>query len=380
MKYLKKYKDILFIGIILITYVFFLINLDYVGSTFSKIIGLLTPFIYGFALAYILNPLLNFIEHSKLLKNIKKEKNKRNIGIFLSYTVFISFLCLFLLFIIPALWDSINQLIKEIPNIGTNIENFINEKIPKTINLFNSEIKIGETLTHNVKQIFDTFISNSGSMASKAVDFTKTLTTTILNIILGVIISLYMLIQKDTFVRQSKKILYALLPEERANDIKEIVSQLHVKISKFLTAKIIDSAIIGIMCYIGVMFIGIKSSLLVAIIVGVTNIIPYFGPFIGAIPCVIIILADDFTKALIFGIFILALQQFDGNILGPKLLGDSLGLSAFWIIFAVVIMTGILGFAGMLIGVPIFAVIYTLIQEFIDRRIKEKNIKTEDEE
>lgn len=376
-KCISKYKDILMIGIILITYVFALINFNIFANVTNKFFALLSPFIYGFVLAYLLNPLMVKIEKSKLLKKIKKEKTKHSISIFFVYVIVCILLFGLIMFVVPETWASVNQLIKQLPNLGSTIENTINDKLPPTVNLFNHEIKISELFNTNIKSILDSALKNTGEYATYAFDLTKTATSTIFNIVMAVIISLYMLIQKDTFLRQSKKILFAITPNEKSKKILKVLNDIHTSISKFLVAKIIDSAIIAILCYIGVSFINTGNHLSIATIVGVTNIIPYFGPFIGAIPSTIIILATDPIKALIFVGFIIALQQFDGNILGPKLLGDSLNISAFWIIFAVVMMSGFFGIPGMIIGVPIFAVIYALISDFIEERLKKKNINIE---
>lgn len=363
MKYIKKHKDLLIVGIILITYIFLWLNISYVGELFNKVISLLTPFIYGFIVAYLLNPLVKFLENNKLFNKIKKNETKHILGITIAYLIFIVLFLFSIIFIIPEIWQSINNIFKDYPNIIKTTTDWITNKIPQNLDFT-------KIIENNIKDWTTTLLNNTPDMATKAIDITKSITKTIINIFIGLIISLYMLMQKETFIRQSKKVLFTCLKEDKAQKTLDICTQLNNKVSKFLVAKIIDSIIIGIMCYVGVLFLKVNNSLTIAFIVGATNIIPYFGPFIGAIPCIIMILSQSPMKALIFSIFILILQQFDGNILGPKLMGNSLGLSAFWIIFAVVMMTGLLGFTGMLIGVPIFAVIYTLIQEKINDKQK----------
>jgi predicted PurR-regulated permease PerM len=181
-----------------------------------------------------------------------------------------------------------------------------------------------------------------------------------------------MLIQKDTFLRQSKKILYTLLPERKYNRTVSILSSLHTKVSQFITVKLLDSFILGILCFIGLLFIGAGHKLPIATMIGIGNIIPYFGSFLATIPCVIIILAESPLKAIIFLIFVLILQWVDNNIISPKLMEDSMDLNAFWVIFALIVMTGLFGFTGIILGVPIFAVIYALIREFINNKYNEK--------
>ena len=361
------YFKITLVGIVLITYIFLLMNLNIVNNFVNNGIALLEPFILGFIIAYLINPMMKKIESIKQLKQMKK---KRIVSISISYIVVITLISLLLFFVIPSIWLSINDLIKDIPLIGNKIIKWVNEI--EDIKFINENIKIKEILTNSLSGLINELTKNGTDYAKTILNYTASISKTLLNIILGIIISIYMLSQKEGFIAQSKKTLYAYLPEEKVKTIINTAKTINNKFSNFIISKIIDSTIIGILCFIGVCFIGNDNKLLIATIVGVTNIIPYFGPFIGGIPCAIIAIADNTTRGIIFGIFIIALQQFDGNILGPKIMGDKLNLNAFWIIFAVLIMTGILGLTGMLIGVPLFAVIYMFINNDIHKRLKEK--------
>ena len=209
-----------------------------------------------------------------------------------------------------------------------------------------------------------------------------TTVSVVVDILIGIIIALYILNGKETFCAQAKKMTYSLFSIERANSIIERVAHIHRVFGGFITGKLIDSLIIGVLCFIGmrimmaVGLLGIESSyaLLISVIIGITNIIPFFGPFIGAVPSAILIMVVSPLQALYFVIFIIILQQIDGNILGPKILGNSTGLSSFWVMFAILIFGGRFGFVGMAIGVPLFAVIYSIVSEYINHLLKKRGL------
>ena len=211
-------------------------------------------------------------------------------------------------------------------------------------------------------------------------NFLRTTASSLWNIVIGIIISLYILIEKEKFIAISRKITTALLPEKAAIKTLEIAHRSNMIFGKFLSGKILDSFIIGILTFIILSIFNMPYTLLVSVIVGITNIIPFFGPFIGAIPSFIIIVFVSPVKALWFLVIILVIQQIDGNIIGPKILGDSVGLSAFWILFSIMIAGEYFGVVGMIVGVPIFAVIYSLVKEFIEAKLKKKglNVDTKD--
>lgn len=362
------------IGLILISYIFILMNISQVENLFNKCLSILTPFIYGFVIAYLINPLIKKIEN---LKQIKKLKHKRKLSILFSYIIVSIIIILIGLFILPNLWYSINDLIRSIPGLAEKVMNWIMEVEAKDLKLLGLEIKISEI----AKEFIDTQVSvltkNSGEYVKTIFDFTKSLSNITLNIILGIIISIYMLSNKETFKSQGKKVIYAYMKDDKANKIIKFFKDVDEKFSAFLVSKSLDSFIIGVICLIGCLIFKIENALLIAVIVGITNMIPYFGPFIGGLPCTIMAFAQSTNAGIVFGIFIIALQQFDGNILGPKLMGSKMNLNAFWIIFAVLITTGIFGIVGMILGVPLFAVVYMILKEDIKKRLEKKGKPTE---
>ncbi len=211
-------------------------------------------------------------------------------------------------------------------------------------------------------------------MVPQILDATMALGSGLMNSIMAIIISIYMLMSKDTLARQAKKGLYALLDKDKADHVVEFASRSQRVFVGFINGKILDSAIIGFICYCFMYIFGFEYYSLISVVVGITNVIPFFGPFIGAIPSIVILLTVDPWQALWFAVWILALQQFDGNILGPRILGNSTGLSPMWVLLAIVIGGGMFGFTGMLVGVPTFAVLYSLVSDYFEKKLDEKGI------
>jgi predicted PurR-regulated permease PerM len=369
-----RYKGILIVGLIFITYIFFLINLPKIWGGLTEFSSLFTPFILGFIIAYLISPLINTIK--KIFSERFNKKCPHGIAMLISYLLVTGLIAFLFINILPQIWLSIKVIVTEIPKSIELAYAWLETDGSKYI----SEITNNRVM---MKDILDIVLVNLEPMFSNMKDTITTLFNTtsaiigfLLNFILGILISIYMLMHRDTYIAQMKKVVFAFFKDYKAREILEFWGSVNTTFSRFINARIIDSSIIGILCWLGCIVLGFENSLLIAFIVGVTNVIPYFGPFIGAVPCSLIVLLQSPMDMIIFIIFILILQQFDGNILGPKLLGDSLGLTSFWIIFSVAIMTGIFGIAGMVIGVPLFAIIYMLIKDFINDRLEKKGKST----
>jgi len=193
-----------------------------------------------------------------------------------------------------------------------------------------------------------------------------------LDILIGFCAAIYMLASKDLFIAQSKKLVVALCKEQTANHVFDLGRRIHKVFSGFIIGKILDSMIIGILCYLGMLILKLPYPALIATVIGVTNVIPFFGPFIGAIPCTFLILLVNPLQALYFALFVFGLQQLDGNVIGPRILGDTIGISGFWVLVSITVAGGLFGFAGMLLGVPVFAVLYMLVNDFVIYRLKKK--------
>ena len=354
-------------------------NINEIKSSLNDFVSTLQPFIIGGTLAYLLNFILKFYEERvlshEMLKKMKKS-GKRAIGLVLTYITASIITYLFIQFVLPQLISSIVGLANNIPQYVENFTKLANDLInnmnlqPEYIDLITN--KFGELVTYII-----TIISNLLPVVG---NFIVEATSSILNIIIGIIVSIYILIDKEKFMALGKKVVYAFSSEERANFILRLATQSNMTFSRFIGGKILDSFIIGVLTFIILTIFKMPYVLLISVIVGVTNIIPFFGPFIGGIPAAIIILFVSPTKALWFVIIIIIIQQIDGNIIGPKILGDSIGISAFWILFSLLVAAKLMGFVGMVIGVPLFAIFYSIIKEIVELKLNKKGLPINTEE
>lgn len=351
-----------------------------IGSFSEKIsilIGILYPFIIGFAIAYLLNFILKFYEHT-ILGNVQgssklKKGHKRSISLILTYLTAAGIFYLFVHFIVPQLIDSIMGLVNDVPMYVDNVTKLFDDVMKET--------NLSPEYTALIQEQMNKYINIIMDFAKEVIPVVgntlKMIASSIWNIVLGIIISVYLLIDKEYFFAINRKITCALFSDKMASRIFELTHRTNEIFGKFLSGKIIDSAIIGVLSFVVFSIFKIPYTLLISVIIGVTNIIPFFGPFIGAIPSFIIILFVSPTKALIFLILIFIIQQIDGNIIGPKILGDSIGISAFWILFAILVAGEFMGLVGMIIGVPVFAIIYSVIKEDVEYKLKNKDLPTE---
>ncbi|GAA0109543.1 AI-2E family transporter [Clostridium tertium] len=345
----------------------------------DSILVVMQPFIIGFSIAYIVNFLLNFYENkvfeTKYIKKIKL-KSKRGLAILFSYITTFFIISMFVKFLLPQLIDSVVGLVNDIPSYITNTTNFVNEIIMK----LNIEDQYSQVLMDNFNSLVNYIIRFATNLIPALGGFLASVASSIWNVILGIIVSVYLLIDKEKLCALSKKITYGLFPESYADEIIKLVDRSNYTFGRFLVGKIIDSLIIGVLTFIILTIFKMPYTILVSVIVGITNIIPFFGPFIGAIPSFIIILFVSPVQALWFLLIILFIQQLDGNVIGPKILGDSIGISAFWILFSILVAGKLLGIVGMIIGVPLFAIFYSIVKEFIESKLRKKGLKTETKE
>ena len=345
---------------------------------FSGMIATMQPFIIGSAIAYIINFILNFYEKVVFeLKYLNKlnRKYRRGIGLLLSYLTAIIVISLFMQFVLPQLVDSIVGLANNIPQYVNDASHVITEISEK----FNLESKYMNMIVEKWNELLNYIITLLTNLIPVIGNFIMTLGSSILNVIIGIIVSIYILIDKEKFIALSRKVTFSIFSAERSKRIVELAQRSNETFGKFLSGKILDSLIIGILTFIILTIFKMPYILLISVVIGITNIIPFFGPFFGAIPSAIIILCVSPIKALWFIGIILVIQQIDGNIIGPKILGDSIGISAFWILFSLLIFAKFLGLIGMIIGVPIFAIIYSIIKENVERKLKAKRLPVETE-
>ena len=291
-------------------------------------------------------------------------------------------LAVFILIIVVLLVMLVPQLVESIQGVATTLPSEVQHLIDKTNKYLSSDSEaanfVEDTLIYATNYIKDWAMND---LLPKSNTYLTSITTglinvfkVLLNIIVGLIVSVYLLFSKETFIGQFKKLNYALFKPKKANIVIQTARKSNEIFGGFISGKILDSMIIGIICYIVLLIMKMPYPVLVSVIVGVTNIIPFFGPFIGAVPSFIIIVLANPIQGLYFLIFVVILQQVDGNIIGPNILGDSTGLSPFWVIFAIMVGGGLFGFAGMLLGVPTFAVIYYIMQEILRYFLRKRDL------
>ena len=369
----KKYNTIaaysvivVFISIVLYQ---ILSNVEVFKGKLSVSLKVFHPFIIGFIMAYLFNFILKFYEKKILKTKItgkggKTEKKNRAIGMLLTYiTIFVIFFLL-MNFVFPQLFESISGLVNDIPKLVDNASKLI-IKIDQKWNI-NSQYhdlileKWNNSINHIIK-----FGTNLLPILAYSL---KNVISSVWNLVIGLIISIYLLIEKEKFFAMGKKITKAIFSTKASDKILEVTGLSNEVFGKFLSGKILDSTIIGILTFVILTVTKMPYTILISFIIGITNIIPFFGPFIGAIPAFFIILFVSPVKALWFILIILIIQQIDGNIIGPKILGDSLGISAFWILFALLVSGKLFGFIGLIIGVPLFVIIYTIVKEILDKK------------
>ena len=344
------------------------------GDAISKLTGILMPFIYGAVIAYLLKPVCNCVEN--FLRRLLPEKmgtaaNMLAVTISLLFGILVVYALIMM--IVPQLITSVTTLYYTARN---NLNDFVDWASHQEIIASNQKLlDFIETSYDNLQDTLDNLvrtklIPSMQSLLSGAALGVMSFVTFLKNIVIGLIVSVYLLASRKKFGQQGKLILYSLVKPRWADIILEEILYADKMFGGFINGKILDSAIIGVLCYIACLIFKFPSALLVSVIIGVTNVIPFFGPFIGAIPATLLILIQNPIKALWFVLFVLVLQQVDGNIIGPKILGNTTGLSSFWVLFAILLFGGLWGFVGMIIGVPLFAVIYDVIKKLVFHGLK----------
>lgn len=363
----KKIPHLDLVPILIVAFLLFkaINNIEFLAAGSWFLIEILNPFFWAFGIAYILNPLMVHIE--------RRFKLKRALSILIVYMIVIGLITLTVTIVSPTIASNVGELVNNMPNYARQTEGWFNTNIGKFNLVNNTDILnwINNFLTTSLDKLTEILNTGVNAILTKAISFTSSF----LKMIFGFIISIYILKDKEVFKKSIKKFLYAIFNEESVNNFLVFGNEVNELFSQYIIGKFIDSSIIGFLCAIGLIILQIPYALLISFIVGITNMIPYFGPFIGMIPAVIITLFYSPIKALWVLLFIFILQQFDGWFLGPKILGDKVGVSPFWIILAITIGGATFGVLGMFLGVPIIAIIKTSLQRFVSKRLKNKNIK-----
>ena len=357
-------------GILVVAFYTLINNVEPLFGVLQAIFVALSPFIYGIGIAFLLNPLRKIIEYSWLGKTKLKPRTKKIIASFGALFIGIIMLFVFFSILIPQMISSIQTFLSSFEGYVDSARNFFESN-----NFFSDDLlkTLNPVIDKGVSMLGD-WVSNLASSLNAILMYSVIFAKSVMNFLIGMIIALYILLDEVNLKRQMKKVLYALLPEKTTKGILRTTRLTINTFNSFVAGKAVDSLIIGILCYIILSFMKMPYTPLISVVVGVTNMIPVFGPFLGAVPSILILLLVDPFKALEFSIFVLILQQVDGNIIGPRILGGAVGLPTLYVMFAIIIGGALFGIVGMFIGVPVFSVIFVLVSEFIHRQLDKKNI------
>ncbi|MGM9537749.1 MAG: AI-2E family transporter [Candidatus Onthomonas sp.] len=370
---------------------FFIYKFNVIKQLVLRLVDILMPFIVGGVIAYLLAPVYNVLCRnldyylSRKLKPRRARQLANGLSVLLSLLLALGLVVGLVALVVPQLISSVMGLINALPGYLDQTSAWLDQlfedynlglSVQQAFDKFTLDFE--SWLTNDLlpsldglsKQLGDGVNSFLGGVFNGVLAVFQVLK----NFVLGLIVAVYLLADKERLSALAKKLLYALLGVQRGNGAMIRIRYIHKVFGGFLLGKLLDSLIIGILCFIGASLLRLPYTLLVSVVIGVTNVIPFFGPFLGAVPCGLLILLTDPIKCVYFIIFILALQQFDGNILGPKILGNTTGLSAFSVLFAIILFGGLFGFVGMIIGVPLFAIIASIVTELVNGRLREKEM------
>ena len=363
-------------------------NVSVIAHALKALAGILSPFIWGLIISYLLYPLVKTLHHkvfrpftARIFKNSKKHRGlglARAMSVFCAEITMLLIIAALLYMVLPQLYISIETIVANSPIYITNLTNLLTRLLAD----FPELESVATAMLGNANDSLMTWLQNAilpklGNLLSNVGSGVYYVLIWLYNLALGIIASVYLLSNMEGFGASCKRMIYSVMSVDRAKKFLEAVAFVNKTFMGFINGKLLDSAIIGVLCYIVCSILDMPFTLLVSVIVGVTNIIPFFGPFIGAIPSSLIILMVSPIKCLIFVVFVLLLQQLDGNVIGPKILGSTTGISAFWVMFSIILGAGLFGFWGMLLGVPVFVVIYTAINVAVENSLQRKNLPSE---
>lgn len=375
----KKLKS----NIILITYVIILayifINLKSIGNFLLDILLIVKPFIIGIAIAYVINIPMRFFEKNVVNKlfnkaKIKHDKLERIISLTLTLIIVIAVITAIVIFVVPQVVKSFQALVNNVPSYIDSLEKVVSQ-------YKDSNELLQKIYTHILtagKEVIKLLSSLSSKLFGEIVNITVGVTSSVINFVIAFIVSIYILLSKEKLILQIKKVLYAVFEKSKVNKIIRLWSLVNDKFSRFVTGQCIEACILGLLCFIGMSIFSIQYKLLISVLIGVTSLIPIVGAFLGLIPSAFILFMVSPMTALWFIVLILVIQQIEGHLIYPFVIGNSIGLSSLWVLFAITVGGSSFGILGMLIGVPLVGVMYSLISYFVNKRLREKNLSVKD--
>ncbi len=350
-----------------------MLKIGTIAKLFSTLVGAMSSVIWGLIIAFLMNPIMMGFEKLVRKRIYKKEEHSnvlRAISIIVASLVFLGVVAGLIWIVVPELINSIKEIFKNWGDISDKIQSWVNRLFKSNpqakkvvLDKFHELTTDFDTLYDRFEPMFDNILSGAWGFVTFVKDF-----------VIGFFVSIYLLFGKERFLAQLKKLVISVTKKKTCDRIMSLAARINKVFSGFLVGKIIDSIIIGCICFVCLTLMNMPYNLMISVIIGVTNIIPFFGPIIGAVPSTLFMVIVSPQKALILLIFIVVLQQFDGNVLGPKILGDSTGLPGFWVLVSILFFGGLWGFPGMVIAVPTFALIYSFTREFVEGRLKKKKL------
>lgn len=355
--------------------VYFLVDrMDQVSGAWNTVMGIIRPFIVGGALAYLLAPGCNGLDRIFLKwTRGKGEKKIRAVSIMISLIAAIAVVTVLIYILVPQVIRSLVSVVNRLPGQINTLRQSIDHLLEDQPDLRSWWDQMFAQISSAITNWRETgLMPTVTSVLSGTASYVTGFAVALKDVLLGVIVTIYMLAARRRFAAQATLLLKGICPERWLEKVEEEVHFIDHIFHGFLLGKLLDSAIIGVLCFFGCLILGLPSAPLIGVVIGVTNIIPFVGPFIGAVPCALMLLLEKPVYCLIFVIFILILQQLDGNVLGPRIIGNTTGMSGFWITFAIIFFGGLWGLVGMLVAVPLFAVIYDIIRKLLFYRLKKK--------
>ena len=368
-----------------ILFFFCLFKMSAVKAGIQTLINILMPVIYGAVLAYVLTPIYNKMRDGIAVRLKKKMKNqKRAYGLAKGMSSAISIIATIVVvvglgfLVVPQVVTSIMGITDSLPRNIETWQLWLEDALKDTPQMEDTVLAAYEWASTTMQDwIKGDLLPNLEFLLTSVYSGLIGAVIVVKNMLIGLIVAVYLLNMKETLCAQFKKLAYGVFHVSIANQIIARTRFIHKVFGGFIVGKLLDSLIIGLICFVGMRLFRMDYSMLISVIIGVTNVIPFFGPFIGAVPCAVILLMVSPMQCLKFIIWILALQQFDGNILGPKILGNSTGLSSFWVLFSILLFGGLFGFVGMIVGVPVFAVLFKMLSDYVNHSLKKKKLATD---
>ena len=363
-------------------------NISVFAGGISRIVSILAPFIWGLVICYLLTPLMKTLEYrvflplgKALFRRSKKHNGKkfaRILAMIFSEIVLILILVSLVYLILPQILGSVQMLIQNSGTYADNLSSWLDGLLENYPEVNNYVDQIFGNFNTNVGNWLETkVLPQLGGLVTSVTSGVYGFARSVYNLIIGIVISIYLLSDREGFAAAAKRLGYSVFSVETAERLRQVLNFVDRTFMSFLSGKLLDSLIIGIICYIVCSVLDMPYTMLVSVMIGVTNIIPFFGPLFGAVPSALIILMVNPTKCLIFVIFVIILQQIDGNIIGPRILGSSTGITGFWVIFSIILGQGLFGFWGMLLGVPVFVVLYSMVTGWEVKKLKKSDLPWE---